>query len=146
MGLSKLWFVVLIAGCAVEESSTSTTDQSVTTSPLANGGSVTRIKVNGNAATAFFVDTDLNGGIDVSRDNVAHTSAMDFSWAFPSPADPNIAVLIQGAGEIPNSALTSTDDHDARQRDDPVPRQPLRDQLDHRDGKPVRSPPHEPSI
>src|SRR4051794_25497113 len=109
MMISKLWVVVLVGACAVEEPSTTITDQSVTVASTSkNGGTVTTIKVNGKFATALLVDTDINGSIGASRDSVANTSALDFSYAFPKPTDPNIAVLIEGAGEIPNSALTST--------------------------------------
>lgn len=44
----------------------------------------------------------------IKDDEITNTSAMDFSYAFPHPIDPDLVILLQGAGEIPNSALTIT--------------------------------------
>ena len=72
---------------------------------------VTKIRVNGDAADTFLADpnTGTLGFLNVSHDNINKTSALDFSYATPT-ADPTIIVLTQGAGEIPNSAYTRTND------------------------------------
>jgi hypothetical protein len=72
--------------------------------------SVTRIRVNGLSASVFLSDPDTGaqGGLQVSRDEIANTTFLDFSYATPT-SDPDIITLTQGAGEIPNSAYTQTD-------------------------------------
>jgi hypothetical protein len=93
--------LMLVTGCSLEEPNTDSTEQAVT-------GTVTRIKVNGRAATTFLVDGDFNGFLGPSKDQIENTSALDFSYASLDPSNPDLAILIQGAGQIPNSAFTVT--------------------------------------
>jgi hypothetical protein len=81
----------------------------VQTTQALNGATVTTIRVNGLSADMFLIDnaTGTNGFLNASRDEIANTSALDFSYVTPEP-DPNFVVLIQGAGPIPNSAFTIT--------------------------------------
>jgi hypothetical protein len=67
---------------------------------------LTRINVNGGFAEVSLVDGDTQGILTASTDAVAKTSSVDFSYAFLDRNDPNIAILIAGAGLIPNSSLT----------------------------------------
>lgn len=76
-------------------------------SQAANGGTVTRIRTNGHVAQANLSDGGANGYLLASRDLVSGTSALDFSYAAFSPDNPDLVFLIQGAGEIPNSAFTN---------------------------------------
>src|SRR5262249_58049418 len=82
----------------------------VVTTQDSNGAETTKITVNGRAAETFLNDPDFNtnGGLTASKDQVANTSALDFSYAFTDPTNPDQVILIQGAGEIPNSAFTIT--------------------------------------
>lgn len=72
-------------------------------------GSATTIRVNGDSSDAILGDPDKgsNGFINVGRDRVGNTTALDFSYVMPT-SDPNTIILFQGAGEIPNSAFTTT--------------------------------------
>jgi hypothetical protein len=81
----------------------------VETTQALNGATVTKIRVNGLSADMFLIDnaTGTNGFLNASRDEIANTSALDFSYVTPEP-DPNFVVLIQGAGAIPNSSFTIT--------------------------------------
>ena len=76
------------------------------TTRAANGPTVTKIRVNGLSADTFLTDGDTMGGLNVGRDQIADTTALDFSYATPDAEDPDIVILIQGSGEIPNSAFT----------------------------------------
>lgn len=99
--------MLLASGCSMEathESETGSTEQAVQHLNL-----VTRIRVNGASATAFLADSaGTNGFLTVTQDQVANTTALDFSYATPDPMNPDLAILFQGAGEIPNSAFTQT--------------------------------------
>lgn len=81
----------------------------VETTQEPNGATKTKIRVNGLFTWANLVDdtTGTNGFLNTSKDEITNTSAMDFAYATPT-LDPNIVILIQGAGEISNSALTIT--------------------------------------
>jgi hypothetical protein len=81
----------------------------VETTQAPNGATVTRIRVNGRSADMFLIDnaTGTNGFLNASRDEIANTSALDFSYVTPEP-DPNFVILIQGAGAIPNNSFTIT--------------------------------------
>jgi hypothetical protein len=70
---------------------------------------VTKIKVNGLSADMFLVDADAgaNGFLNASRDQIANTSALDFSCVVPLP-DPDFVIFIQGAGAIPNGSFQIT--------------------------------------
>ena len=81
----------------------------VETTQALNGATVTKIRVNGLSADMFLIDnaTGTNGFLNASRDEIANTSALDFSYVTPEP-DPNFVILIQGAGAIPNNSFTIT--------------------------------------
>ncbi|HLL21918.1 MAG TPA: hypothetical protein VK427_07295, partial [Kofleriaceae bacterium] len=51
--------------------------------------------------------TGAIGDVVVSRDNIEHTTSLNFSYLTPT-ANPEISMLVQGAGEIPNAAYTTT--------------------------------------
>ena len=101
-----LALVVLFAACTSNDLSTS--DQSVEV--FERKQNVTRIRTNGQATDTLLTDPDTGatGGLNVSRDEIANTTFLDFSYVTPT-ADPDIVILTQGAGEIPNSAYTQTD-------------------------------------
>ncbi len=46
-----------------------------------NDATVTKIKVNGQFANVLLVDTNTNGGLTASKDQIANTSALNFSYA-----------------------------------------------------------------
>jgi hypothetical protein len=73
-----------------------------------NGVKVTKIKVNGRFAYALLNDGETKGFLNASKDEITNTSALDFAYAYPNPANSDFVVLVQGAGEIPNSAFTIT--------------------------------------
>jgi len=80
---------------------------SVETTQAANGATVTRIKVNGQFSSTLLSSGDVHGSLLASRDRVANTSALDFTSVEPTTTE-NVYLVIQGAGAIPNSALTMT--------------------------------------
>jgi len=73
-----------------------------------NGTTVTKINVNGHFADTFLLDGNTSGSLTASKDEIANTSALDFSYANLDPTNPDLIILIQGAGAIPNSAFTIT--------------------------------------
>jgi len=76
----------------------------------AHAPTVTKIRVNGLSSDTFLFDGDTgtNGFLNVGRDEIANTTTIDFSYATPDTADPEIVILVQGSGEIPNSAFTTS--------------------------------------
>lgn len=68
---------------------------------------VTVVRMNGSSVFANLVDpaTQSSGFLNVARDAVAGSTALDFAWSTPVPGDPRHVVLVQGAGEIPNDAF-----------------------------------------
>lgn len=70
--------------------------QAVETTQAPNGDMVTRIKVNGQSADTFLHDADTNatGGLNDSKDRIANTSGLDFSYAFPHATDPDLVILM----------------------------------------------------
>jgi hypothetical protein len=70
----------------------------------------TRITINGKFATVFLIDpaAGINGSLTVSKDQVANTTGLDFSYGFANPANPEQIILITGAGTIANDAFTIT--------------------------------------
>src|SRR6478752_4276849 len=91
--------ILLVGACADPSEQTGTTAQAVT--------NVTRIKIRGDFAETFLNDpAGFNGGVTASRDLVAGTTSIDFNYASVSPTDPNVAILITGAGQIPNNSFT----------------------------------------
>lgn len=73
----------------------------------AAGERVTHIRSSGRSAFANLFDpaTQSNGFLFVMRDTVGDSTALDFSWVTPVPADPRHVVLFQGSGVIPNEAF-----------------------------------------
>ncbi|MBL0219681.1 MAG: hypothetical protein IPQ07_38175 [Myxococcales bacterium] len=95
--------LVLLMGCSVESPPESTSTEAV----ARKNKTVTSIIVNGRSAYAALLDDQgTNGFLAATRDQVANTSGLDFSWATPDPTNPDLAILYQGAGEIPNAAFT----------------------------------------
>lgn len=78
------------------------------TAAARNGDQVTRTRINGRMAFTVLTDeaTQTNGFLSLSKDEVTGVASMDFAWATPSAADPDIVILVQGAGEIPGDAVT----------------------------------------
>lgn len=95
--------VVVLAACSSEP------DTSTDVSEVRRNVDVTRIRVNGESVDSLLSDpeTGTNGFINVARDNVNNTTSLDFSYATPT-SDPDFITLVQGAGEIPNEAFTTT--------------------------------------
>ena len=88
----------------------SASQASVDTTQAPKGNTKTTIRVNGHSADMFLIDEDTgtNGFLNASKDRLANTSALDFSYVTPEANDPDIVILIQGAGEIPNESFTIT--------------------------------------
>ncbi|CAN5853893.1 hypothetical protein BH11MYX3_BH11MYX3_10510 [soil metagenome] len=87
---------------AAQDPDTGTRQQAITQS-----GTKTTIYVNGRSASVNLVDdAGTNGFLTVTQDLVTNTTALDFSYATPDATDPDLAILYQGAGAIPNSAFT----------------------------------------
>ena len=98
--------LIVLAACTTNNFSTS--EQGVEAHERRQN--VTRIRTNGQASDTLLIDpvTGATGGLNVSRDEIANTTFLDFSYVTPT-SDPDIIILTQGAGEIPNSAYTQTD-------------------------------------
>ena len=103
MSKSAVCLLLTIGGACAQDDVTTTTEQDV------HHQNVTRIVVNGQFAEVLLVDnaTSTNGGLTASHDEVAGTSALDFSWASPDPSNADQVIMYQGAGNIPNSAFTT---------------------------------------
>ena len=71
-----------------------------------NAVTVTKFRMNGLSCDTFLVADTTNGFLNVGRDEIANTTAIDFSYATPDATDPDIVILVQGSGEIPNSSFT----------------------------------------
>jgi hypothetical protein len=97
--------LLLATGCTIEA-----TPEESTTDDVAfkkKHKTVTEIKVNGRSATAQLLDAQgTNGFLTATEDQIAHTFGLDFSWATPDPMNPLVAILYQGAGEIPPGTFT----------------------------------------
>ncbi len=102
--------MIVLAACTSTEPTTSEKVGGLEAEASERRQNVTRIRVNGQASDVFLFDpnTGAQGGLNVSRDEITNTTAIDFSYASPT-SDPDIIILTQGAGEIPNSAYTQTD-------------------------------------
>jgi hypothetical protein len=72
------------------------------------GKAITKITANGFSTFVLLGDGSTNGFLNASRDRLTNTSALDFSYASLDESNPDLVILVQGAGEIPNSALTIT--------------------------------------
>lgn len=72
------------------------------------GDRITKTRTNGHSAFAVLADeaTQTNGFLSLARDAVTGAASMDFAWATPSTSDPDLVILVQGAGEIPGDAVT----------------------------------------
>jgi len=79
----------------------------VENSQSSNGGTVTKVRINGHFAQVNLSDGGYAGFLTVARDQITGTTALDFSFVARDPDNPHIAFLWQGAGEIPNSAFTT---------------------------------------
>lgn len=104
-GSMRWMVVVLVAACSIEEAEpvlegeTGTAQQAV--------GGVTRIRVDGRFAFTFLTDDEeTNGSLTASKDRLANTTGLDFGYAEPHPTEPDVLVIIQGAGLIPNNAFS----------------------------------------
>jgi len=105
---SKLWIAVALVGaCSPEELTTGTARGAIETTTAPNGHTNTKIRVNGLSADVLLNATDLDGGLNASRDQITNTSALDFSYVVHDP-NPDIQIFVSGSGAIPNSALTVT--------------------------------------
>lgn len=102
MQVTTVMPLVLLMACAADPVETGVAESASTNT------NVTKIKINGRSSDVILVEasTDTNGFLNASKDNIANTSALDFSYATPT-ANPDIIILLQGAGEIPNSAYTT---------------------------------------
>ena len=102
--VAKVCWMGLVVACSLESPpETESTEQAV------KKATVTKIKVDGRSADLFLVDdAGTNGFLNASQDQIANTVALDFSFATPDATDPDFLILFQGAGEIPNSAFTTT--------------------------------------
>lgn len=73
-----------------------------------DGDQVTKTRTRGPMAFAVLTDeaTQTNGFLSLSKDAVSGAASMDFAWVTPSTSNPDIVILVQGAGEIPGDAVT----------------------------------------
>jgi len=65
-------------------------------------------KVRLRDAFGYLTDAGLNGFVSVVIDEVANTTTLSFSYAFPDPSNPAATLLYQGEGAIPESAFITT--------------------------------------
>jgi hypothetical protein len=95
----------LTVGCSTEVAPpTGSTERAAT-----KRQQVTRIIVNGRSASVMLLDAaGTNGFLTVTRDQIANTTGLDFSWATPDATNPDLMNLFQGAGQIPNSSFTDS--------------------------------------
>lgn len=107
MRMTKSLLLMLVAACSTE---LETAEESQALEAAASSSTTTtRIRVNGEFASMPLVDDAAfaNGFLTASKDSVANTSALDFAYAiFDEATNPDLVILIAGAGEIPNSAFT----------------------------------------
>jgi hypothetical protein len=63
----------------------------VETTQASKGATVTKIKVNGRSADMFLIDSDTgtNGFPNASKDQIADSSSLDFSYVTPD-VDPDL--------------------------------------------------------
>jgi hypothetical protein len=110
MSIAKAIVVAVVAACTLALSAEPNTQaaQANVVTAKASHTTVTKIKMNGRFAFVNLVDGDTLGYVNVSRDQIANTSALDFGYASPDPTDPTFFIFIQGAGAIPNGAFTIT--------------------------------------
>ena len=100
-------FGAFSTACSTEVPTTGSTELASTAKK--KHSTVTKIIVNGESASVPLLDSaGTNGFLTVTRDNVANTTGLDFSWATPDPTNADLAILFQGAGQIPNNAFTQT--------------------------------------
>jgi hypothetical protein len=73
-----------------------------------NGTQVTKIRVIGRFANVFLFDSDTDtvGFVEAGQDRITNTVSLSFSFSTAHPTDPDLAIVLQGAGEIPNTAFT----------------------------------------
>lgn len=105
--MRAVFALIVFAACTTEP--IETTDSAESAVVTKKSQTKTVIKQNGLSSDVFLVDpsTGTNGYLNVGRDQISNTTSLDFSYATPT-ADPNIIILTQGAGQIPNSAYTRT--------------------------------------
>ncbi len=96
--------LLLASACSIEgtpDENTAQAEQAV------KQKTVTEIRVNGRSVFAALLDAQgTNGFLAATEDQIAHTFGLDFSWATPDATNPDLAILYQGAGEIPAGAFT----------------------------------------
>jgi hypothetical protein len=75
-----------------------------------SGTRVTKIRLNGFSAEANLngADVAVGGFLAASQDLINNTVSLDFGYSFIDPTNPDYLIIIQGAGEIRNTALTIT--------------------------------------
>jgi hypothetical protein len=105
--MKAVFALILFAACTTEP--TNSEEVEVVAHKTQNK-TVTVIRQNGLNSDTLLTDasTGTNGFLQVSRDQITNTTAMDFSYATPT-ANPLFIVITQGAGPIPNSAYTQSD-------------------------------------
>lgn len=101
----KLGVLIVLAACHGSTELGSTIE-----SELKKNATVTRIRVNGLSTFVNLIEPDsgTSGFLTASKDQIANTSALDFAYATPSATDPDIIILTQGAGAIPNEAFVAS--------------------------------------
>lgn len=104
MMYSKLYLAIAMLGACSDEPGTDTTDQGVDQAVDGASARSTRIKVNGRSADVLLNTSTVNGFLNVSRDQLANTTALDFAYQV-TDANADTQTLIQGSGAIPNSAF-----------------------------------------
>ena len=71
--------VIALSTPSAAAAEAATSAASMTTAQAPNSATVTNIKVNGQFAEMLLLDTNTNGFLAASKDEVANTSALDFS-------------------------------------------------------------------
>src|SRR6266852_2922819 len=86
------WCVLGIALPTTSALAVAATASASTLEQALKSATVTNIKVNGQFAEMLLLDANTNGFLAASKDEVANTSALDFSYAFIDPANPDQAI------------------------------------------------------
>lgn len=99
--------LVVLSACTAESTTSEDVEVVAKKKPQQT---VTKIRENGQSVDTLLNDlsTGTLGVLHVARDEINNTTAIDFSYATPT-SDPDFVTIVQGAGEIPNSAYTQTD-------------------------------------
>lgn len=76
----------------------------------ANNNMVTTMRMSGRSADIILFDAErnINGFLNASKDNITGNTFLEFGYSTAHLTDPDILVIFQGFGEIPDTGFTIT--------------------------------------